>query len=541
MSDQRRRTRPWGPLKGSPRSNAIAELLREWLDAADLTIDDLRAQLTPEHFANGSVPGRSAIAERFAGVAVKPDFIEAVADVCSADAAGQQVLLAQVRALKVQDTTGADPGPAVPAPDQASTTPPNDELVGMYGRSLLVQERLLRAFERTVELERERTVTNRMVWVLLSMVDKLKRDVETLSGERDRLRARADRPRLIEKVRERLARSETQRKSAEAELKRAEDARRRADRLAEEAAEQFRVLSEEFERLRQAGQPDNTLQVPALDAGRAHREGAEAEADDFDDALAKAAQHLDEGDQRLDHLAHELDQDKAPDNPDTPVSATTQPSDADHAADLRQEVLQTMRDLGHRPYILERLALGQPEEMFVEVMSVLLHAVEDDHAMAFRLLDLVAYRGTPSRISAITAALRARGGGDTYAYFLLSLVGERRSPNNVVDIVGTLRESGQTADAYQVLTAVGRERHPSLIPLVVMALSRSDATWVLHAVTRERTPDEIRMTSTGLRATKGDDYLYLLASTPRAAWHSENAAIEASWPTDDTLVLRITP
>ena len=98
-----RRTRPWGALKGSrPEDNAVAERPRSWLDQTGMRVDDLHRKLTPEHFSNERVPSKSALSDRLAGVALRQDFIEAVADVCSADesprSATQQVPEARQRA-----------------------------------------------------------------------------------------------------------------------------------------------------------------------------------------------------------------------------------------------------------------------------------------------------------------------------------------------------------------------------------------------------------------------------------------------------------
>ncbi|HEY1155605.1 MAG TPA: hypothetical protein VGE95_04850, partial [Arthrobacter sp.] len=96
MSDRGRRTKQWGPLKGpTKQANATAALLRSWLDNARLRIDDVVPLLTPEHFSDGRVPGRSTISERLAGVRLEEDFVQAIADVCSADDAALREQLLQ--------------------------------------------------------------------------------------------------------------------------------------------------------------------------------------------------------------------------------------------------------------------------------------------------------------------------------------------------------------------------------------------------------------------------------------------------------------
>lgn len=318
MAYRRRRTRPWGQLKGATaQANQTAGLLRGWLDAADMTVDDVRAHLTAEHFLDGRVPSRTTVADRLAGVKLDEDFVEAVADVCSRDAAERERLLQEARALRAgQGHFHPQPGPEPlpPGPIGPSARAElAEELVQVQRRTLEVHDKLLRAWERAADLERERGNANRMVVVLLTMVDKLHRDTASLTAERDRLRRYERRPDLLEKVRERLARSEIQRKKAEDELKRARSERHKADRLAEQAAEQVRALTEELERLRhRSGQPDNSPLQAVLTRRSTSRETADADADDIDEALAKAARYLDDGAQRLERFAQDLREDNPP-------------------------------------------------------------------------------------------------------------------------------------------------------------------------------------------------------------------------------------
>ncbi|MFF5533007.1 FxSxx-COOH system tetratricopeptide repeat protein [Streptomyces cinerochromogenes] len=324
MVEGRRRTRPWGPLKGpDQQADALAQLLRDWLDGANLRVDDLRKRLTPEHFTTGRVPSRTTVADRLAGVGLDNDFVEAVADVCSADAAGRQRLLEQARAVRSGQVPRQQPR-RQPAP--AGDGGIAGELIVVQRHSLAVSDKLLRAMERVAELERERNNANQMVLLLLAMVDKLQRDIETLTSEQDRLRGDVTQP-LVQEVHERLERSEEQRRKAEHELDRARDERRRADRLAEEAADQVRALTAELELLRRhaAAAQGGPLPVVVAPEPGGH-ERLDADAGDIDQALAKAALYLDGGADRLDRLADELRLDSATD--------TTTGSPADISADI---------------------------------------------------------------------------------------------------------------------------------------------------------------------------------------------------------------
>ncbi|MFE6332068.1 FxSxx-COOH system tetratricopeptide repeat protein [Streptomyces sp. NPDC057806] len=273
-----------------------------------MRVDDLLARLTPEHFANGRVPSRSTVSERLAGIGLQEDFVQAVADVCSRDAAERDRLLGLAEAARQGAMRpGSVAGTAGPAAEA--------ELVIVQQRSIAVSDKLVRAMERAAQLERERNDANQMVLVLLAMVDKLHRDIDALAREKDRLRAsRSVHPELGH-VQERLARSEQQRVTAEAELESARAERRKADRLVEEASAQVRLLTEELQRLRgEMPGPvvDDHAREPAavLDV-----QGALGSADDdMDLALAKAARHRADRADRLDQLASELHLDNQPDN-----------------------------------------------------------------------------------------------------------------------------------------------------------------------------------------------------------------------------------
>ncbi|MFE9347995.1 hypothetical protein [Streptomyces olivaceus] len=394
-----------------------------------------------------------------------------------------------------------------------------NELVAAQRQSLTLQDKLLRAWERSVELEHQRTQTNHMVIVLLTMVDKLQRNISTLTAERDNVRGREHDSRCLQKVHKRLARSEDQRRTAEAALKRAQADRDRADRLAEEAAKQVRSLTEQLERLRRrTGQPDNSpplaSHVPAL----AEPEAIEAAAQDIDDALVKACWHLDDGARRLDHVAQELVQDSAPDNlvASTPEKRHA-PRDTDTEAaardDLELGVLQHLRSIRKVPQDFAKLALTQSAEFTVGLMHVMLSS-DDDWEMAYDLISIAAARGTPAHLCALTAELRARRNGESYAYELLNDIARERSPSDIVPIVTALRDAQQPADAYQLLTAVGRARASWYIPPVLANLNPADAAWVIETIMTERSALEIRIIRSTMRDGGHDHYASLLSVPP---------------------------
>ncbi|MEU6381711.1 hypothetical protein [Streptomyces sp. NPDC046909] len=515
MSEPGRRTKGWGDLKGpTEQANATAALLRSWLDKARLRLDDVRPLLTPEHFSSGRVPSRSTISERLAGVRLEEDFVQAIADVCSGDDAALRDRLLQEAAAVAAREHGIRPPHG--AARNLGTTVPASELVAEQRRSLALQDRLLRAMERAVELEHERTGAHRMVCVLLTMVDKLQRDIAALSARRDKLQDRADEHPMLDTVRKQLARSENQRRTAEASLQRARDERSKADRLAAEAAEQIRTLTAELEQLRQqaAGQPDNSPPLTVSDHADSISQDVEAAADDIDDALVKASRHLDDGAQRLDDLARELHQDNAPDNSASPACAGEETAEPDAEADadvLAQDILQMLRRMreGHSSFV--DLALTASADFIVGLMDVVLRygKDEEDWDMAYGLLEVAAAQATPAHICALITELHARG-GEMYAHRLLSVIATQRLPLHIVDMVAALRESQQPAAAYQLLSAVGRDRPAWYIQPILWRLSSSDATWLLDAVTAERTPFDIAQLRAILRNSGPEQYAELL-------------------------------
>lgn len=143
-------------MKGrSKQDNAVAGLLRSWLDEAQLRIDDVVAQLTPEHFSGGKIPSRSTVGERLAGVCLDDEFVQAIADICSGDdAALRERLLQEACALAAPQ----DPlGPPLKAASELDPSLLAKELIAAQKQSLALQDKLLRAWEREAELKQARS------------------------------------------------------------------------------------------------------------------------------------------------------------------------------------------------------------------------------------------------------------------------------------------------------------------------------------------------------------------------------------------------
>ncbi|MFI2033555.1 hypothetical protein ACH470_02455 [Streptomyces bottropensis] len=98
-----RRGRQWAPLQGSSaEANALAQLLRERTQAAGLTLNELYAKLTPEHFStHRGLPSRATVGRRLSGERLESDWdvVEAVIDVTSRDQAECETHLTKAREL----------------------------------------------------------------------------------------------------------------------------------------------------------------------------------------------------------------------------------------------------------------------------------------------------------------------------------------------------------------------------------------------------------------------------------------------------------
>ncbi|MGW6026574.1 DUF742 domain-containing protein [Streptomyces sp. NPDC055099] len=465
----------------------MATLLRQWLDGAGLRVDDLHSRLTQDHFADGVVPGRSTLSDRLAGVALRQDFIEAVADICSSSDAAQQGLLQAVQDARQQArTTGPAPSGSIDA-----------ELVRVQQRSLEASDRLVRALERQQQLEHERNDANQMVLILLAMVDKLQRDITTLNRERDRLRVSNPAHEDVQQAYERLARSEQQRDTAEAGLARAKAERQKADQLAEEAAEQVRLLTEELERLR-GEVPDATTTARAEPAMPAVQASVGVEADDIDLALSKAARHLDDRAERLDQLASELHLDNPPDNSPTsthaPDNSQMSGPDPDNPPLTPEQVVDEVRALlaedgtDDVEGLLDLAGQNLPVTELLRA-AAMLRASNLPRAV-FQLLDAAAGRTRPVEMPALISALRTQS-QDAVLYQLLQQVARRWSASALTEVVISLRKQAQEADAYQMLSAVGRDGPPAEVVKVLARVPDHDADWVVDAACRDRPLDEL--------------------------------------------------
>ncbi|WP_329028189.1 DUF742 domain-containing protein [Streptomyces sp. NBC_00690] len=483
-------------------------LLRGWLDAAGMRVDDLLDLWGPDHFTDGRVPAKSTVSQRLAGVGLRQDFIEAVADACSRDATGRAQLLQEVKDLKERCVSGEFI--SGPAREESAS-----ELVRVQQRSLELSDKLMRAMERAAELEQERSSANHLVLLLLTMVDGLQRNISALTRERDRLRTSV--PEQTAQMRERLRRSEQQRTTAESELERARSERHKADRLAETAAEQVRALTQELELLR--GKRASASGVPPTH----YREVFDTPADDIDVALLKAARHLDDGADRLERLADELHLD----NPSTSGNFSNNSDEAVARATVEEIESRLAEGVDIADFLSKTAHELRPMDVLVTVDA--LRNVGHD-AEADLLLIAAGTVRSPTDMPFLIAQLRTdERHGD--AGQLITAVGRSRDTDEVLLVVSSLREAGSESDAYQVLAAVGRIRLLAEVPPILAAANHQDADWILKIALRERPRHDIAYLHRALKAlgTATEHLLHHTADAHQRSQEANQPADPASW------------
>ncbi|MFI0736733.1 hypothetical protein ACH4PU_01300 [Streptomyces sp. NPDC021100] len=494
MSEGRRRTRPWGPLRGpSGPARELADLQRAWLDRAGLRVRDLAGALQPEHFTDGRVPARSTVSDRLAGANPRWDFVEAVADVCSRDDAERSRLLDEAR--PVWERVRAAP------PRRGDRAGQRDDQAGQHGRRTGQPgrsggspddpsraasdgpdgEALRAALGRAAEAERARDGAHRLSVLLLTTVGRLERDLDEL---RARGRAEGARTEQLRRARWRLQRSEARRTLLAQELRRV-----RAERDA------LRGASLSGPDGRTTGGPARTTDGPIRTTGGSAR---------TTEGPARTAPPDNRPDRRPDkRSAPPLDDHggarTAPPPDNSPLAAVHALSDArargqDTAA--RHLATAVGRD-------------GNPG--FVQRVVALLYA-DEQPADAERVLTAVARTRPAVRVPAVLTALLRAGRSQDASHVHVALA-RAESAGRVLEVVAALREAGLHSDVYRVLMAAGRLRALGDVPPLVRSLESAgrseDARWLLGFAARERPRTEARALAEILR----------LAGAPVAADH----------------------
>lgn len=157
-----------GALSGpSAAHNEVARLLRSWLDKASCSVPTLIDRFTSEHFSDAEPPRRTATYEHLAGRGLTWEFIEAVVDVTTDDAAVQERRLAEVRA------------PWNEAHEKAVSRRELGDSV-LAHRALDLAEQLRKAEQREAELLAERDRIQHVARALMVICERSRQRVDDL-------------------------------------------------------------------------------------------------------------------------------------------------------------------------------------------------------------------------------------------------------------------------------------------------------------------------------------------------------------------------
>ncbi|MVO84964.1 hypothetical protein GPA10_09360 [Streptomyces sp. p1417] len=247
MADERKRAgRPWGPARGScVEINQLVATVRPWLDESAVSVRQLHARLTPEHFVAGAVPDLRQLRDRLSGESLEWDLVEAVADVCfpHEQADPSQRRLGEARTL--WDRAGANPT----AITEAQELVPAWELLGAKDRTIEVLQEMQRARQAYEADEHARQQALSMATLLFVMLGQAQAKVVELRRRLDALESAAVEP-PSSKVVELLSRAQRQETELREQLVRAERERGIAQQVADHAARRIHVLEAELAELR---------------------------------------------------------------------------------------------------------------------------------------------------------------------------------------------------------------------------------------------------------------------------------------------------
>ncbi|MGW6918360.1 FxSxx-COOH system tetratricopeptide repeat protein [Kitasatospora sp. NPDC054939] len=98
--------------------NELAGLLREWIDASGLSVDQIHRRLRPEHFRPERVPSRDTLYRRFAGAGIDTAFVGAIVEICSEASGTDSADLRRkaVKAYALLEAATTCPTPVAPGP-----------------------------------------------------------------------------------------------------------------------------------------------------------------------------------------------------------------------------------------------------------------------------------------------------------------------------------------------------------------------------------------------------------------------------------------
>ncbi|WP_405815788.1 MULTISPECIES: tetratricopeptide repeat protein [unclassified Streptomyces] len=325
MAETKKRGRRWAPIHPvNTHAGHLAQFLRHQVDTSGKTLAVLAGEVGYSKSQVSSLLGGRIPPRRFVIALISATVPNPLHERRQAEA---------LRLLHDAEHPPRTSASTVPAQAGAVT------LAQTQADQIQVYERLTRALEQEGELRKAAENSARLIWVLLGMVNRLDDRVRVLSGERDRL-ARQVAGGTVEAAEMRLIRAEEQKAKAESELRRAEEKKKQAESLADRLREEIEVLTDELDRLRGDG-PSPHDDLPRQDVRLYEGPTGDAEADDIDTALARAAAVNDEDSDTIDRISTEITGGPAmvetvpvivPDNAPTSPDVANKP-----AAQLKQE------------------------------------------------------------------------------------------------------------------------------------------------------------------------------------------------------------
>ncbi|MFE1857963.1 biotin/lipoyl-containing protein [Streptomyces anandii] len=261
MPDNQGRGRPYGEFfqGSSDEVRTLASHLRDWTREAGLTIAQLVARFTEDHFS-GAIPSRATAATRLSGKNLDLAFAEAVVDVCSPDhhVAGPRLELVRDlwRRSQQRSTPSVQRGRLTGASSSASD---QSYVVLNQQRTIEAQEELLRAREAKSRADEALSRSNALILILLRMFNDLQLKVADLRRRADGYTGEAgvdarEHQRVLSKLdaaQTQLTQVEDEKRQAEAErdeaLRVRDEAERRAERL-QQRLDHHRTASSDADR-----------------------------------------------------------------------------------------------------------------------------------------------------------------------------------------------------------------------------------------------------------------------------------------------------
>ncbi|WSW12904.1 diguanylate cyclase [Streptomyces phaeochromogenes] len=309
MAGERKRAgRPWAAARGScVEINQLVAVVRSWLGESGVSVRELHARLTPEHFIARAVPELRRLRDRLSGESLEWDLVEAVADVCFPH---EQADLSRRRlgeAKTLWDRAATNPTTIT----EAQELVPARELLEAKDRTIEVLQEMQRARQAYEAGERGRQQALSIATLLFVMLGQAQAKVAELRRRLDALESVTVELPDGQGVVELLSRAQRQETELREQLVRAERERGVAQQVADHAARRIHELEAELAELRlRMGEdgPSRTQEpTPLLSPPDLHTLSPDdAALIDVDRALEKARAVLDEEHEAVQQAADEV-------------------------------------------------------------------------------------------------------------------------------------------------------------------------------------------------------------------------------------------